>query len=257
MEISLYLDLQQEYLANAWKDFKLTDCVAKIVNQRAPIVIISDNPDASDKWEDYAVIGVEHMGRMDGIAYVTDSLANIDREFVELVYCRKFNLPVTIKETKRLIIREMCLEDVAKVCSLYEDNENVRFLPPVKSYDEELELAKAYIKNMYGVYGYGLWVVIFKDNGDIIGRVGIEHRDIDGEVCHEMGYMIAGKYQGCGLGYEAAGAVLEYAREYGIEEMIAYINEKNTPSVNLATKLGACKIKTINDGAEKFLLFRF
>ena len=73
----------------------------------------------------------------------------------------------------------------------------------------------------------------------------------------EIGYMIDRKFQGQGYGYEAAKSVVDFAGEYGIDELIAYVNEKNTPSVKLAEKLGFSRQTTIKDGADDYILFRF
>lgn len=258
MGILLYLDLQQENIASVKDKFNMTKyVVSETILDPKQVVIISDDKNASQKWHDYAIIGIEHKGAISGVEYVTDSLENVDEKFVELVYCRKFGLPVIIKETPRLIIREMCLEDVADICRLYEDDVNVRFVPKVKSYEEEMELARAYIKNMYGIYGYGLWVVVHKQSGCVIGRTGIEHREVDGEIYREIGYLIEREYQNQGLGIEAASVVLEFAKDYGMDDLVAYINNKNTPSLKLAKRLGGQIVKQINDGVEEFVLFRF
>lgn len=265
MDISLYLDLQQEYVLSVENSIKSLENEFIIVNNivgdmkktSETLVIITDDVDAAQKWQNYAVIGIEHRSRIDRVRYVTDSLENVDAEFVKLVYCRKFGIPMIIKETKRLLIREITPDDVEEICSLYEDKENVRFLPQINSFEEQEEFAMAYIENMYGIYGYGLWAVILKDSGRIIGIAGIEHRDIEDVTVRELGYMISGKYQKKGYGYEAANAVLEYAREYGIDDMVVYINKKNTPSINLAHKLGFKYDRKINDGEVEYVLFRF
>ncbi len=256
MDISLYFDLGagcpvENLISNLGDFFSVVDEPVKNT------VVISDNENAGTKWNEFAVIGVEHRCRIYGVSYVTDSVDNIDEAFVRQVFCRRWGLPLVIKETNRLIIREVCARDVENICRLYEDVENVRYLPKIASYEEELELCSAYIKNMYGLYGYGLWGVFLKENDRLIGRAGLEHRRIGEETFVEIGYMIDRKFQGQGYGYEAAKAVVDFAGEYGVDELIAYINEKNTPSVKLAEKLGFSRQTTIKDGADDYILFRF
>ena len=62
---------------------------------------------------------------------------------------------------------------------------------------------------------------------------------IDKELCRELGYLIDKRRQGRGLAYEAAQAVLDYARaEIGLEEMYICTHINNKPSIGLAKKLG-------------------
>ena len=64
---------------------------------------------------------------------------------------------------------------------------------------------------MYRFYNYGIWTVIEKTTGDIIGRAGIENGEYEGRAILELGYLIDRKWQGRGLGKEAARACTEYA----------------------------------------------
>ena len=57
------------------------------------------------------------------------------------------------------------------------------FVEPLYDYETELEYQKAYIENMYGFYEYGMWLVLSRETGKLIGRAGLEH--------DELGYMIA------------------------------------------------------------------
>ena len=75
--------------------------------------------------------------------------------------------------------------------------------------------------------------------GELIGRAGIENREIDGVTCCEIGYLIRRNMQHKGYAYEACQAILEYASdELGIQEMFAVIDKTNEPSRKLAQKLG-------------------
>ncbi len=251
MDIVLFLDLMKECVVDSLRDnFEMVDIPGENT------VVISDDARAGEKWADFAVIGVEHSEQISGVSYVTDSVENIDKDFVKEVFCRKWGLSLVIKETGRLIIREITVADVENICRLYADVENVRYLPAVASYEEECERCKEYIKNMYGMYGYGLWGVFLKENDSFIGRVGLEHRRLGDEVYVELGYLIDRDYQGQGYAYEAACAVIEFAREYGIEDLVAYIDEKNTPSIKLAQKLGFTRQCLLKDGENEYVLFR-
>lgn len=251
-----YLSTQKEYVNILKNKYNILfesdiDC-AKIIDEKS--VVITDNKAATDKWGKYAVIGVEHRENIKGVPYVTESVENVDDGYIEMVYARKHKIPLNIIETKNIIIREISLKDVESVCNLYEDKENVRFLPKVSDIRDEQLKAKAYIDNMYGLYGYGMWVIVHKSTGKIIGRAGIEHREVDGKVYRELGYFLERTYQGKGYAYEAATEIMKWAVDNYIEEMVVYVNEKNTPSVKLATKLGFDLMQKKTDGAEKYML---
>lgn len=219
------------------------------------LVVLSDDEQALSKWREYAVLAVEHGKRIYGISYVVDELEDVDEEYLQVVYARRFGIPLVIWETERLIIREIAEEDAKAVCALYEDKDNTRFLPAVGTLNEEREQIRTYAQNMYGFYGYGMWVVIRKNDNRLIGRAGIEHRMIGGELHCEIGYFIEKKFQGMGYGMEAAGAVLGAAEKLEMEELIAYIHEKNIPSIKLAQRLGFSFWQEFTDG-ERFLVYQ-
>ena len=61
--------------------------------------------------------------------------------------------------------------------------------------EKEAELAymKAYISQIYGFYGYGLWSVLLKEEGRVIGRAGLSVRE--GYEFPELGFVIEAAYQ--------------------------------------------------------------
>lgn len=66
---------------------------------------------------------------------------------------------------------------------------------------------------MYGFFEHGLWLVIRKEDNKVIGRAGIENREIDGELQKELGYLIGKPWQGKGYAAEACLAILDYVKE--------------------------------------------
>ena len=68
---------------------------------------------------------------------------------------------MVIASTKHLIIREFVPEDIDALYSIYEDN--CDYIEPLsKNREEERQKLKAYIKYVYGFYGFGLWAVVEK-----------------------------------------------------------------------------------------------
>ncbi len=122
--------------------------------------------------------------------------------------------------------------------------------------EEELAFTRAYIENMYKFYGYGIWVVCLKENGEVIGRAGLSNRQVDGVNELELGYVIDEKYQGFGYAYEACMAVCEFAKErLYVDKLVCFIEKKNIPSVRLAEKLGFYLVTEVCVDREKIFAY--
>jgi RimJ/RimL family protein N-acetyltransferase len=103
---------------------------------------------------------------------------------------------------------------------------------------------------MYRFYGYGMWIVIDRETGRLIGRAGVEHReDLGGEL--ELGYAISTLYQGKGYATEVCNAILAYAcDELGFHEVCCLIEPENERSIRFAERLGFKWQKTLPVGGK-------
>ena len=135
-------------------------------------------------------------------------------------------------------IREITVEDVPKLYELYRDESITAFMEPLfADPQQEMIYTEEYIKNVYGFYGYGMWVIEKRDSGQVIGRAGLEYNEgFDGL---ELGFMLGVPYQHRGYAYEACSAVLAYGiEELGQRRYCSYIHEKNLASIRLCERLG-------------------
>ncbi len=174
-----------------------------------------------------------------GVEMLVEGFEEVNGDFLEKQYQRFHHLPWTIAETKRCVIREFAMEDLDALFELYANGEMSRYTEDLFPYEEEKEYQQAYINNMYRYYGYGMWLVILKENGKVIGRAGLEHREYLEEVELELGYLIHKDYQGKGYATEVCQGILEYARENsGFTRINTLIEEGNIASIRLAEKLG-------------------
>ncbi len=192
--------------------------------------------------------------------YLFEDFLSIDESFIRMVHNHCFNEPWYVLETKRLRIREMSTKDIDDLMDIYSDSDITQYMEGLFGREEELKYIEQYIANIYGFYGYGMWIVEKKD-GTVIGRAGIEYYDsemksenhITGIYCnnhnyvkpeHEkysqlLGYVIGTKYQHKGYGFEACRAIMDYAVNIlGIEEIKVNIHKDNKKSIGLAKKLG-------------------
>jgi len=92
----------------------------------------------------------------------------------------------------------------------------------------------------YKKYGYGRFAVELKETGKVIGFCGIKYLpEID---LPEVGYRYLKEYWGMGIGTEAAGICVEFARDdLKIKKLIALIVPENAGSIRVAEKLGMTK----------------
>ena len=94
-------------------------------------------------------------------------------------------------------------------------------------------------KDCYILYGFGLWAVIDKNNGDMIGDCGISMQFIDDNWKPEIGYHLRLDYHQKGLGKEMSQAVRDYFfTHFDYDEVFSYMNEDNIPSIKTAEANG-------------------
>ena len=144
----------------------------------------------------------------------------------------------TILETKRLILREMVDTDFESLKKFLSDPENMKYYPA--PYDDNgVNRWLNWCKWSYKEHGFGLWAVILKETGEMIGDCGISMQIIDDVEKPELGYHLRLEYHKQGLGYEMASAVKDYFfNHFNFDELYSYMNEANLPSYKLAEKNG-------------------
>jgi ribosomal-protein-alanine N-acetyltransferase len=93
------------------------------------------------------------------------------------------------------------------------------------------------------VWGYGLYAVILKTNGYLIGDCGLEVMDVEGTQVAELGYDFRSQYWNQGFATEAALAVRDYAfNTLGLPQLISLIRVGNVASQRVAEKIGMERI---------------
>lgn len=182
---------------------------------------------------------------VDLIFAARDEVIEPDSELLKRVWQRHFSIPWQIAQTERLIIRESVMTDLPEFMQMYEsERENPDVVPMTGNPEEELA---AYIKYRYPFYEYGLWSIIEKSTGKVIGRAGLqeytEKNDSLEETCIEVAYLIAEQYRKKGYAREAVQAILEYGeQELGQKAVYLRTSNENRASRNLAKTLGFKRI---------------
>lgn len=183
--------------------------------------------------------------------------SELDPAFAERDRQRKAGLPVEIVRTERLLVRETVLEDVPVLYGLACLPEVRQYMePPQPSLEEEMELMKAYIRHAYAFYDFGLWTVLERKSGRIVGRAGFfPSRILEDGV--EFGYMTAPDRQRRGYAGECGRALLDYGRTVlDLPELHILTDARNRASVCTAGKLGFVKQGRVESGGRELLHFK-
>ena len=145
---------------------------------------------------------------------------------------------MTAFETTRLISRRLEKADIPALVALWTDEDVTRHLGGPRDPERvertlETELTEGQADDL------GLWPVIEKSTGELIGDCGLLRKDVDGKPEIELNYVIAKKAWGRGYATEVAAAIMDYAfTELGCQRLIALIDPANAASERVAIKLG-------------------
>ena len=141
-------------------------------------------------------------------------------------------------ETTRLILREMTENDFASLYSIFSDPDTMKHYPA--PFDEEkVRRWIAVNQERYRTFGFGLWTVVLKATGEVIGDCGITMQNIHGVIRPEIGYHIGKTWQRRGYASEAARACRDYLFENTpFEAVFSYMKYTNAASYGVAEKNG-------------------
>ncbi|MCR4791602.1 MAG: GNAT family N-acetyltransferase [Lachnospiraceae bacterium] len=183
----------------------------------------------------------ESPAYMSGTRYVLEGCGDFDPDefdddYLETVYRRLMKIPLDILETDRCLIRETSVRDLDEFYEIYSDPEITEFLEDLMERSAEEEYTGRYRDLIYEIYGHGIWTVIFKETGEVIGRAGLDERA--GFDDPELGFMIGKKWQKKGFALEVCEAILGWAVENGICKVMSLTDPLNEASVSLLKKLG-------------------
>ena len=116
---------------------------------------------------------------------------------------------------------------------------------------------KDYIQYMYGLFKVGMWSVIEKDTGQMIGRVGFGLGDYDNTKGLDFGFVIKKEKWHQGYAYEAALAALAYGKSMmEMKDVIAFVQVGNAESEALLNKLDFKRNNTIHSNHETIYKYR-
>lgn len=189
----------------------------------------------------YPVIAYVHEGNRQcsfgQVRYVIEGFEDVDGEYFIRTYQRLTGQPWHILDTERCIIRETTVEDVDAFYDIYREPSVIAYMEDLfADREEEIQYTRDYIEKVYGFYGFGMWTVVLKETGEVIGRAGLSMRE--GYDDPELGFVIGVPWQGQGIAAEVCRAILTYGKEeLGFERIQALVHPQNQISKGLLEKL--------------------
>lgn len=148
-----------------------------------------------------------------------------------------------IFETKRLYLREMNQEDFEPLCKMLQDN---KVMYAYNGAFSDLEVQEWLDRQLarYEKYGFGLWAVILKESGEMIGQCGLTMQPWKDKEVLEVGYLFQKEFWHKGYATEAAVGCKKYAFEVlKADRVCSIIRDNNIPSQNVAVRNGMTKQK--------------
>ncbi|MED1950624.1 GNAT family N-acetyltransferase [Brevibacillus centrosporus] len=144
-----------------------------------------------------------------------------------------------VLETERLYLRYQTLDDAPFILELVNDPAWLQFIGDrgVRTLDD----ARSYIANgaikSYERDGFGFYLVERKEDHTLLGMCGLVKREGLEDV--DIGFAFLPDYRSKGYAYEAASAVMQYAKEtLGLTRVVAITTQDNHSSGRLLEKLG-------------------
>lgn len=147
--------------------------------------------------------------------------------------------PEVILETSRLTLREMTEADVAPLMAVLSDPVAMRHYPA--PYDRAgVEAWVRRSRERYRRDGFGLWTIVLRATGEVVGDCGPTVQTLAGAPVIEIGWHVVPAHQGCGYASEAGRACLAWAFAHtDADRVISFMGTTNTPSRRVAEKVHA------------------
>lgn len=150
----------------------------------------------------------------------------------------------TLIETARLFLRKMTQNDFSDLCKILQDSEVMHAYEGSFSNEEVQDWLDRQL-NRYRNDGVGLYAVIPKKTGEMIGQCGLTIQDIHNKRVFEVGYLFQKAYWHNGYATEAAIACKNYAFDnLGVDEVYSIVRDSNLASQNVAKRSGMTIVGT-------------
>jgi ribosomal-protein-alanine N-acetyltransferase len=157
----------------------------------------------------------------------------------------QFSVRGLVLKTERLMLREFACSDADALEAILGDPVAMQYYPA--PYDRagiddwiRRNLAR------YRDAGFGIWAILLKDSGELIGDCGCYVREVEGNFEFELGWHVRRDLWGRGYATEAAKHCIEYAfSRLDAKRIIALVRPENLSSCRVAEKNGMSREQVI------------
>lgn len=224
------------------------------------ILVLTDDRELAEQISEPGIACVGVAGECDaffnGTDLVVEEPEKLELQDLEEYLQRYHGLPVTIARTKRLILREMIVDDWQVLNRIDHQSGMEKARQDAEETDSfEKSRLESYIGSQYRLYGYGLWSVVL-DKECVIGCCGFSALDGgsdmqkcigDGEdaqdqevpVILELQYMLDEAYRRQGYGTEMCRAAIAYAYEQlEADEIMVRVRSDYQEAISFAWSIG-------------------
>lgn len=160
--------------------------------------------------------------------------------------------------TPRLLLRELEQSDFADLAEMLQDPDVV-YAYEHRFTHEDVQAWLDRQKARYAQYGFGLWAVVNKNAGEVVGQAGLTLQPCEEEEVLEIGYLLKKRFWHQGYAREAAEGIKQYAfYTLNAPKVCSIIKTYNVPSMQVAKAIGMEKEKEFtaayfNGGRPHFL----
>ena len=146
-----------------------------------------------------------------------------------------------ILETERLYLREMNQNDYGDLAEILQ-NPKVMYAYEHDFSDNDVQEWLDRQVERYQKYGFGLWAMILKNTGEMIGQAGLTIQPYKDKEVLEIGYLLKESFWHNGYASEAASGCKRYAFEQlNRDKVYSIIKSDNYASMKVAKSMGMKK----------------
>jgi RimJ/RimL family protein N-acetyltransferase len=140
--------------------------------------------------------------------------------------------------TARLRFRELTIDDVDSLLTIFADPVAMEFYPSTKCIEETRQWIRRCMVN-YQKFGHCFWAVLLRETGEFIGQCGILYQSVRTPPENEIGYLFQRRFWGHGYATEAAIACRDWAfTHFRYDHVVCYIDPRNIRSIRVAQRAG-------------------
>ena len=164
----------------------------------------------------------------------------------------------TVFQSERLLCRHWIAEDFEPLLAVYSDPEAMRWVGDGQPIGQgECEEWFKVTEANYAKRGYGMFTLVERDSGTVVGFAGLVHPG--GQTEPEIKYAFLRTHWGVGLATEAVPQLLAYgASVHGLRRIIATVAPSNLVSQRVLAKAGMVLAShRANDDGSTTLVFEW